>query len=263
MAASHPQLPGADLITAGLADLARGVESGPALLVSIGAPRLEALGVQVERALPDAERRLYEQLRRRDSDGAHSRYNALIRRLVSFERALACARLADRDRVRRFMEQLAAEAHEDARVYFTGGATALLSGWRDSTIGVDMKLAPEQDVLLRAIPRLKESLQLNVELASPADFIPVPAGWEDRSPFIVRLGRVSFHHFDLYAQALAKVERGHSQDITDVGEMLGRALVERPRALAFFSRIEPELHRYPAIDPPTFRRAVHRAFGSG
>ncbi len=251
MTPSRPDLPGADLITAGLADLARGVESGPALLVSIGAPRLEALGVQVERALPDAERRLYEQLRRTDPDGAHSRYNALIRRLVSFERALACA-LADRDRVRRFMEALAAEAHEDARVYFTGGATAVLSGWRSSTIDVDLKLVPEQDVLLRAIPRLKESLQLNVELASPADFIPVPPGWEDRSPFIVRLGRVSFHHFDLYAQALAKVERGHS-----------RALVERPRALEYFSRIEPELHRYPAIDPPTFRRAVQAAFGSG
>lgn len=262
MTASRPELPGADLITAGLADLARGVESGPALLVSIGAPRLEALGAQVERALPDAERRLYEQLRRTDPDGAHSRYNALIRRLVSFERALACA-LADRDRVRRFMEALAAEAHEDARVYFTGGATAVLSGWRSSTIDVDLKLVPEQDVLLRAIPRLKESLQLNVELASPADFIPVPPGWEDRSPFIVRLGRVSFHHFDLYAQALAKVERGHSQDITDIGEMLGRALVERPRALEYFSRIEPELHRYPAIDPPTFRRAVQAAFGSG
>ncbi len=171
--------------------------------------------------------------------------------------------LADRDRIQRFMEALGAEAREDARVYFTGGATAVLSGWRYTTIDVDLKLVPEQDVLLHAIPRLKESLHLNVELASPVDFIPVPPGWEDRSPFIVRLGRVSFHHFDLYAQALAKVDRGHSQDITDVGEMLGRALVERPRALEYFSRIEPELYRYPAIDPPTFRRAVQAAFGSG
>jgi hypothetical protein len=87
-----PELPGADLVTAGLADLERGVESVPALLVSIGAPRLEALGVRVPRALPDPERSLYERLRCDDADGAHSRYNALVRRLVSFERALACGR---------------------------------------------------------------------------------------------------------------------------------------------------------------------------
>ncbi len=73
---------------------------------------------------------------------------------------------------------------------------------------------------MRVIPGLKEALQINVELASPADFIPVPPGWEDRSPFITREGRISFHHFDLYAQALAKVERSHSQDLEDVREMI-------------------------------------------
>lgn len=168
--------------------------------------------------------------------------------------------LAHGDAIRRFMEQLATEARVDGRVYFTGGATAVLSGWRDSTIDVDLKLVPEQDSLLRAIPRLKESLQLNVELASPADFIPVPAGWEERSPFIAQLGRLSFHHFDLYGQALAKVERGHTQDVADVREMLRRGLVDPARAQEYFRRIEPELYRYPAIDPPAFRRAVEQTF---
>jgi hypothetical protein len=161
------------------------------------------------------------------------------------------------------MEALAAEARDDGRVYFTGGATAVLSGWRSSTIDVDVKLVPEQDALLRTIPRLKEELQLNVELASPADFIPVPPGWEDRSPFIARIGRLSFHHFDLYAQALAKVERGHVQDVADVGEMLRRAVIEGPRALEYFRSIESQLYRYPAVDPAAFRRAVARAFGGG
>jgi hypothetical protein len=160
------------------------------------------------------------------------------------------------------MEGLAA-AREDARVYFTGGATAVLAGWRYTTIDIDVKLVPEADLLLRAIPHLKASLYINVELASPTDFIPVPPRWEDCSPLIARVGHVAFHHFDLYAQALAKVERGHGQDVVDISEMLGRGFVERPRALEYFSQIEPELYRYPAIDPPTFRRAVHAAFGSG
>ena len=92
MTASFPGLPASDLITAGLADLERGLDSIPALLVSIGAPRLAASGVAVPRPLPGPEHALYERLRRDDPDAAHSRYNALIRRLVSFERALACAR---------------------------------------------------------------------------------------------------------------------------------------------------------------------------
>jgi len=85
-------LPGGDLIEAGLADLARGEETIPALLVSIGAQRLGEAGLDVPRVITGAERRLYDVLAREDTDGAHSRYNALIRRLVSFERALECVK---------------------------------------------------------------------------------------------------------------------------------------------------------------------------
>ena len=83
-------LPGSDLIVAGLEDLSRGVHSVPALLVSIGAPRLRRLGYQPPNLIPDPERRLYDLLRQADPDAAHSRYNALVRRLVSFERAAEC-----------------------------------------------------------------------------------------------------------------------------------------------------------------------------
>lgn len=170
--------------------------------------------------------------------------------------------VADADRIRRFMHALGAETDAEARVYFTGGATAVLFGWRASTIDVDIKIVPERDRLLRAIPRLKEDLQVNVELASPMDFIPVPDGWEDRSLFITQEGQVAFYHFDLYAQALAKIERGHAQDIADIQSMVRTGLVESDRALAYYQAIEPDLYRYPAIDPPTFRRAVEDFFGS-
>ena len=86
-------LPGGDLVSVGLHDLSRGIESLEALLVSIGAPRLERLGVRVESPLEDPEHRLYAQLANSNRASAHSRYNALIRRLVSFERAAECERL--------------------------------------------------------------------------------------------------------------------------------------------------------------------------
>lgn len=82
--------PGAELVDEGLRDLRAGRESIAALLVSIGAPRLRRAGLEVSRPLPDAEHRLYELLRSADPDAAHGRYNALLRRLVSFERSLAC-----------------------------------------------------------------------------------------------------------------------------------------------------------------------------
>jgi hypothetical protein len=88
---SPAALPGAELVAAGLADLERGVESIEALLVSIGAPRLTQLGFAIPRPIVSPEHRLYELLAADNPDAAHSRYNALVRRLVSFERAAECA----------------------------------------------------------------------------------------------------------------------------------------------------------------------------
>jgi hypothetical protein len=165
----------------------------------------------------------------------------------------------DRERVLRFMRALGAEAERDTRLYFTGGATAVLLGWRASTIDLDIKLEPESDRLLRAIPPLKELLEMNVELASPGDFIPELPGWRERSAFVAREGRLSFYHYDFAAQALSKIERGHAQDLGDVDQMRERGLVNPQELRERFAQIEPDLYRYPAIDPTAFRRAVERA----
>ena len=85
-------LPGADLVQSGLQDLNDGKESIPALLVSIGANRLRRAGIEVPSPRAQPELRLYELLAASHGDAAHSQYNALIRRLVSYERALECAR---------------------------------------------------------------------------------------------------------------------------------------------------------------------------
>ena len=164
--------------------------------------------------------------------------------------------VADEERIRRFLRVLGREAREDVAAYLTGGATAVLHRWRRSTIDIDVVFVPESDALLRAIPRLKDALAINVELASPADFIPVPAGWEARSLFVAREGRLAVYHFDPYSQALAKLERAHAQDLADVEAMLANTLVDRARLRAYFAEIEPQLYRYPAIDPRSFRRRV-------
>ncbi len=84
-------LPGGDLVQRGIADLDAGHESAEALLVSIGAPRLRSVGVELSEPIASPEHKLYLLLSREQGNAAHSAYNALIRRLVSFERAVACA----------------------------------------------------------------------------------------------------------------------------------------------------------------------------
>jgi uncharacterized nucleotidyltransferase DUF6036 len=170
--------------------------------------------------------------------------------------------LVDAARIGRFMTELGRASNAAARVYLTGGATAVLSGWRASTIDIDVRFEPEDDALLRAIAVLKESLEMNVELASPIDFIPVKQGWQDRSPFVARHGALFFHHFDPVAQALAKIERGHAQDLDDVTALIARGLVTPEALRAHFAAIEPDLYRYPAIDPASFRRAVNNVLRS-
>ena len=80
----------------------------------------------------------------------------------------------------------------------------MLEGWRDSTADVDLRFEPDLDELLRELPALKESLGVNIELASPPDFIPELPDWRERSPLVFQEGSVAVHHFDFYSQALSQ-----------------------------------------------------------
>jgi hypothetical protein len=162
----------------------------------------------------------------------------------------------DKSRIRALAVELGRVARQPVRIYLTGGSTAVLEGWRQATVDVDLRFEPETEELLRAIPALKESLGVNIELASPPDFIPELPGWRERSPHVFREGRVDVHHFDPYSQALSKIERGFEQDLTDVRAMMQRGLVNRSRLRELYDAIEPELYRYPAIDPLAFRRKL-------
>jgi hypothetical protein len=154
------------------------------------------------------------------------------------------------------MRAIGAAPNEPGRIYFIGDASAVLQGWRDSAPIIDIRIVPESDRILRAFAGIKESLRLNVELAS--DFIPPLPGWETRSPFIALEGPISFHHFDFYTQALSKLERSHRKDLIDVGSMIRDGLVDPDRLRALFEEVAGSLYRYPAVHPASLRAAVER-----
>jgi hypothetical protein len=166
------------------------------------------------------------------------------------------------DKLQFFMKALAASVTTPSRIYLVGGATAVLLGWRTSTIDIDLKITPESDEILRRLPELKERLHLNIELASPGDFIPELPGWQERSRFIQQEGKLSFYHYDFYAQALAKIERGHQIDSHDVNQLIARGLVDPKRLCELFLMIEDQIYLHPSLDRSTFRRAVERVAGT-
>jgi Nucleotidyltransferase of unknown function (DUF6036) len=163
---------------------------------------------------------------------------------------------ASRARVIAFMRRLGGEAGARGRVYFTGGATAVLEGWRETTVDIDIQLEGDAEELLRLLPAVKDELQINVELAAPHHFLPELPGWRERSRYIDCVGAVHFFHYDPYAQALSKIERGHVQDVKDVETMFARGLVRGDELLRLFAAIEPELYRFPAVDARSLRRRV-------
>lgn len=164
----------------------------------------------------------------------------------------------DASKVHRLLEALGRRARGPGTIYLTGGATAVLHGWRDATVDVDLKLDPEPPGVFEAIRDLKDELDINVELASPDDFIPALPGWRERSASIGTFGPIEVRHYDYVAQALAKIERGHARDLDDVRAMIERGLVDPTELLAHFDRIEASLPRYPALDADVFREKIER-----
>ena len=162
----------------------------------------------------------------------------------------------DRQKLEEFLRALGRKVSGTGRIYLTGGATALLHGWRPMTIDIDLKADPEPAGFFEAIATLKDQLSINVELAAPDQFIPALPAWQERSLFIERHGQLDFYHYDPYSQALAKLERGHSRDLLDVSAMVRYGLVRSVRLIELFQEIESELIRFPAIDPASFREAV-------
>lgn len=163
---------------------------------------------------------------------------------------------ADADQVRRLAAELGRVVPAGTKMYLTGGATAVLEGWRPSTVDIDVRFEPDSDLALRRIASLKEELSVNIELASPLDFLPELPGWQERSRFRFREGNLDVFDFDLYSQALSKLERGFELDLEDVQSMVQSGELEPKRLLTLLEEIEPELFRFPAVDPAALRDAV-------
>ena len=128
---------------------------------------------------------------------------------------------------------------------------------QDIDYQVELNAGDDQD-FTSAVRRAQREINLNVERASPADFIPLPRGWQERSPFLGRYGDLEVFAFDPLSTALSKIERGLERDIADALALLQMGQFRLEQLEAAFEEIVPRLDReaIPRVQESDFRRKV-------
>ena len=162
-----------------------------------------------------------------------------------------------RESLHALMRELARSAGKDThyRVYIVGGGTAVLQGWRESSVDADLYAA--QDDIFSDVQAIKERLRLNIELVRPEDFIPPLEGSSERHVFIETVGRVSFYHYDPYSQLFSKVARGFERDLADARNFIASGMVEAERFRTLVRSIpDAAWSKYPRYSPAAVRKAV-------
>ncbi len=118
--------------------------------------------------------------------------------------------------IEQFLVQVG-RTRQPGRLYLTGGAALVHRGIRPGqTLDIDIQITADPANLTAQVAQLKQQLNINIEFASPGDFIPLPTQWETRSQFIKRYNHVDVFYFDWYSLALSKMQRANRQDVVDV-----------------------------------------------
>jgi Nucleotidyltransferase of unknown function (DUF6036) len=162
----------------------------------------------------------------------------------------------DKEAIESFLQQLGRTFHKQARLYLAGGAALVHLGVRPGfTQDIDIQVGgTNEGELIVAIQGLIQQMQVNVEFASPADFMPLPSQWETHARFIGRYGMIDVFYFDFYSIALSKIERGNERDIADVKLLVRQGIITLNELDAAYQEVLSHLGkgRYPRITPQRF-----------
>ncbi len=162
----------------------------------------------------------------------------------------------DKGQIEKFLKNLGRVFRKPGRLYLVGGAALVHAGLRPgSTEDIDVEVqAADEDEMVDAIRQLKDTLKINIEFASPGDFIPLPGQWETSAKFIARYGSIDVFYFDFYSIALSKIQRGSTRDINDVKLLLQQKVITLPDLDTAYNEILPRVGKRPynRLDPIQF-----------
>lgn len=167
-----------------------------------------------------------------------------------------CSENRTRADIEKFLNALGKAYRKEGRLYLAGGAALVHMGLRSgSTLDIDVVIeASNEDEMITAIRRLKEQMQINIEFASPADFIPIPSQWAAHAKYIGRYGKIDAFYFDLYSLALSKISRSSDRDLVDVKLLVQQNLITLDELDTAYQEVLPRMGKRPYInlDPQKF-----------
>jgi hypothetical protein len=162
----------------------------------------------------------------------------------------------DKTAIESFLQQLGRTIRKPGRLYLVGGAALVHAGIRPGfTEEIDIQVSgANEGELIVAIQKLIQQMQINVEFASPADFMPLPSEWKMHAHYVGRYGEVDVFYFDFYSIALSKIERGNNRDIADVKLLVQQGIINLDELDTAYREVLAQLGkgRYPRITPQRF-----------
>lgn len=152
--------------------------------------------------------------------------------------------------IEKFLNALGKAFRKPGRLYLAGGAALVHMGLRSgSTLDIDVVIeATDEDEMVKAIRRLVEQMQLNIEFSSPEDFIPLPSQWMAQARYIGRYGSVDAFYFDFYSLALSKISRGSDRDLIDVKLLVQQKVITLEGLDAAYNEVLPRMGKRPYIN---------------
>ncbi|GAC1464057.1 MAG: hypothetical protein PVS3B3_23180 [Ktedonobacteraceae bacterium] len=162
----------------------------------------------------------------------------------------------DKSQIEDFLKNLGRAFRKQGRLYLVGGAALVHLGVRGgSTQDIDIEIrSVNEDEMSESIRRLKDTMKINVEFASPSDFIPIPSQWETNAKYVGRYGSIDVFYFDFYSIALSKIERGSTSDINDVMLLVQQGIIALQELDNAYNEVLPRVGKRPynRLDPQKF-----------
>lgn len=167
---------------------------------------------------------------------------------------------ADRERLARFLSEMGRGLRSPVRLYLVGGSVLIDLELRSTTLDIDFVVDAEEPGVLAEFERharaLKERLQLNLEIASPADCLPAPSGVRDRSLFVRHVGLLSVYYYHLPSQVIAKAACGFEQDLDDAAALVRSQLVSWDDVEETWQEMEASPTGWLRYEPADVRRRL-------
>jgi hypothetical protein len=168
---------------------------------------------------------------------------------------------AERARIERFLRILGQRLHYPIRLYLVGGSIIVDLGLREATLDVDYVAEADDPRALEEfehiVPQLKNELRINVEPASPADFLPVPANVLAQSAHVRSYGNVHVYYYDLPSTVISKAARGAERDLADIAALVTAGIVSWAEIESRWREIRASPRGWLRHNPDDVERRLH------